>query len=276
MAFRSSATAFSNTGSVTLTATPAGVAVDDYLAGFLAQDSTTHGAATPVGGWGLVENREMATPDSQQLQFFEKTAAGGDSFTTGIVLDANSCRLDMQAWSGRATTTTRTHSYAEKNTTTTSPLTVSTANATSGTVGVASAAGDDVMMIVSLDQQAVGDVWSQTTNPSAYTERQDNANDWINLASATRDNVAGGGDGALSAVHTRSVGTSGSGWQAITITLRQSAAADILGALTSRNRRPGNGPGQIGSRFYKRQAAYTEAPIASDGFLNRNYWWGNY
>ena len=54
--------------------------------------------------------------------------------------------------------------------------------------------------------------------------------------------------------------------------------ASVLGALVARKLRGRNKlPGTPGARFYKRQEAYAPAAVpGTGGFLNRNYWWGNY
>ena len=229
MAFRSSATAFSNTGSVTLTATPAGVAVDDRLLGFFVQDSTGHVSAKPTG-WTDESLQEQSGPDGQTFDLYSKKAVGGDSFATGVVVDANSCRFTTAAWSGRHTVTAITLNTAQKNTSTASAMTLSTANATSGTFGVTSAAGDDVVVFAQVDKITISDVWGFDNNLSGFTEDHDDDNDWLTASLYYKNNAAGGGDGSLSLSATRSTGASNAGWGAFVVAIKPLAAVGGPGA----------------------------------------------
>lgn len=218
MPFRSSATAFSNTGG-NLTATPSGVVAKDILLGFFVQEWITNPTAAP-SGWSVRLAQEQAGPENQTFDLYDKVAAGGDSFTT-VGAGAESNQWTVGAWSGRDTAAPRTDVQgAQKNTTTATPITISTAGATSGTVGVASVAGDDIAVFAQLDQQASADVWGFNNDLSGYTERQDSNNNWITSCLYTKDGVAGGGDSSLSFTATRSTGSSNAGWGTIVVALK--------------------------------------------------------
>ena len=223
MAFRSSALATSNTGGGTLTATPAGVAANDYLGGYFVMDASS-GDVTPTG-WTNRVTVNNEGPDTQGYQYCDKIAAGGDSFTTQT-LDGRSCSWFTAAWSGRDTAAPRNDlQNAAKNTSTASPITISTAGATSGTVGVTASAGDDIAFFSNLDQQGQTDVWGYDNDLTGYTERQDSNHDWMTACLYTKDNVSGGGEGGLSITSTRSSGASGAGWSTVIIAIKAAAGA---------------------------------------------------
>jgi hypothetical protein len=217
MAFRSSATAFSNTGAA-LTATPAGVQVNDYLCGVVGTDTSGHADVFPTG-WTARLSNDMAAPDGHSMDMGDKVAAGGDSFTTGATSDAS--RWTVGAWSGRDTAAPRTDFDAgQKNTTTASPATISTANATSGAVGTTAIAGDDIAFFSQLDKQGAADTWDHSAL-SGYTERQDDSDsDWVAISLWSKDNVAGGGEGSLSITATRTGGAANTGWGTIVVAIK--------------------------------------------------------
>ena len=214
MAFRSSALGSSAAGG-TITATPAGAAVDDYLSGIVATDS---GSLTPTSPTGWVErvNNDQGAPDGARFRFADKIAVGSDSFTWDAKDSGNSYVINS-ANSGRNTSTPRTANTGEQNTTANaSPVAVSH-------TGVTAANGDDVLVYMQLDQTAGVATWnfSQITN---YTERQDDtALDWVTVAMDSRDNVSAGATGALDSTATLTAGTGNAGWGVIVVAIAASA-----------------------------------------------------
>jgi hypothetical protein len=220
MAFRSLATSFDNDGGATMTATPSGVAANDILLGFFVQDSTGHASITPTG-WTAQSVQEQSGPDGQTFDLYSKVATGSDSFSSSYVVDANSCRWTVGAWSGRDTAASIDFNTCQNNTSRTTPVTIQTSTSTSGTFGVTSVSGDDVIVFMQLDLTVDTNTWG-FTGLSGYTEQLDVNNTWITTGVYTYDNVSGGGDGSLSATATRATGAGQTGWGTFVVALAAS------------------------------------------------------
>jgi hypothetical protein len=217
MAFRSSATAKSNSGG-NLTATPAGVQAGDYLGAGYASDNAG-GTDTPTSsGWTQRSSADLAasTPDGQTVRWLDKVAAGGDSFTfTNSSVNPNI--LMTGAWSGRSGARTAIQSSVQ--------TLAQTPPITAVVTGVTAVAGDDIVLFMSTDQQAGPDQWTYTP-PSLYTEQQDDTNaSWCGATLDTRDNVSAGATGNLTVTITRASGSNNAGWGAIVVAIAVAVAA---------------------------------------------------
>jgi hypothetical protein len=216
MAFRSAASATSAAGG-TITATPAGVAAHDYLAGLYVADAIR--TITAPTAWNTIISFDLAGPDSQSLRFSDKNdASGSDAFGWGTS-DGTNIAVVNAAWSGRDNTTPRS----------TTPVTTgnTTANASAisaSFTGITATANDDIAVFMATDQDAAAARWtfSQITN---YTERFDGiAGDWVSgLALDTRDAVSAGATGALASTITRGVGTGNAGYAGIVVAIKAAA-----------------------------------------------------
>ena len=214
MAFRGSALGSSATGG-NVTATPTGVAVDDYLCGVLVDDDAAATVTVPTN-WTQRVNNDQVNPNGQEMRYADKIAVGSDNFTWNCSTSAPTYVINV-ALSGRNTSAPRTAVTGEQNTSlNASPITVSH-------TGVTAAQGDDVLVFMQLDQDAGANDWnfSQITN---YTERHDDTTlDWITIAMDSRDNVNAGATGTLSSTATRTVGVTNSGWGVIVASIAAAA-----------------------------------------------------
>lgn len=216
MAFRSSAIANSTGGEIT--ATPAGVAVDDYLGAFYVADSNT---PTLTPATNFVERAQVTlTLDNQRLFFADKIATGSDTFNfSDSVGNANA--LIVSALSGRDTTSPRS----------TSPVTTGDSNSNTTPIsasltGITASLDDDILICLATDQNAASGRWTYSTITD-YTERHDGiAADWTSgTALQTRDAVAAGATGNFSVTITRNSGTGNAGYGGIVVALKAAAAA---------------------------------------------------
>ncbi len=206
MAYRSSA-AVSATTNGNITATPAGVQVDDYLGGNFVGDFT-NGFCTPPLGWSERANADLSGPDGQVMRYHDKIATGSDSFT--FVAAQSGSSLCCVAWSGRNTSAPRSATPVV-TLDTTARATGFTANIS----GITAVAGD---------HSTGSDRWtlSQITN---YTERQaEHTVDFVNVACDTRDNVSAGATGTLQSTLTRVSGSGTAGWSAVVVAIASAAA----------------------------------------------------
>jgi len=216
MAFRSSAKASSAAGG-TITATPAGVAAHDYLAGFYTADGSR--TITAPTAWNTIITVDLASPDGQSNRFSDKNdATGSDAFGWGTSDGVNVAVING-AWSGRDNTTPRSAT----------PVTTSNTSANATPIscsftGITATANDDIALFKSTDQTAAADRWNFAP-PASYTEREDGiAVDWISgLALDTRDAVGGGATGSLASTATRTSGTGTAGYAGIVIAIKAAA-----------------------------------------------------
>lgn len=221
MAYRSSASATVIGGSTNILATPAGVAVHDYL-GALYCDDGAGGGYTVATGWTERVNNDLAAPDGQTIRYVDKLdATGSDSFTFNTGTGGGHGSLITAAWSGRDNTTPRSTTPVSTNNTSsnTSPISISA-------TGITATANDDIAVWSNLDQQTGGDTWgySAATN---YTERQDiGGGDWAASSQLqTRDNVSAGATGALTYTATRATGSSNAGYGVIVVAIKAAGGA---------------------------------------------------
>jgi hypothetical protein len=218
MAYRSSAKASSSSGG-TLTATPAGVAAHDYLAGIYTADGTR--TVTVPTGWSTATSLDQASPDGQTTRFSSKSdATGTDSFGWGTSDGVNIACING-AWSGRDNATP--HSTTPVSTINTSAN--ASAIAASFT-GITATANDDIALFKATDQDAAAARWTFSP-PTNYTEQQDGiAVDWVSgLALDTRDAVSAGATGALASTITLGAGTGNAGYAGIVVAIKAAAGA---------------------------------------------------
>lgn len=216
MAFRSSAKASSAAGG-TITATPAGVAAHDYLAGFYTADGSR--TITVPTGWNTAINLDQASPDGQSTRWSDKNdATGTDSFGWGTTDGVNVACING-AWSGRDNTTPRSTTPVSTINTTGNASPVS-----ASFTGITATVNDDIAVFMGTDQDAAAARWTFSTITN-YTEREDGiAVDWISgLALDTRDAVSAGATGSLASTITRGVGTGNAGYAGIVIAIKAAA-----------------------------------------------------
>jgi hypothetical protein len=224
VAIRSTATAKSNTGGP-ITATPSGVQVGDYLAGFYVADgpSSTY---SPPPDWTeqLSANNGPSSPDGHTHRFSDKVAAGGDSFQFDDNGDGVPNILTTAALSGRNTGAAITDMQATVNTSFNGTGNPSTFTATF--TGVTAALGDDVLWSAVADQGASGDQWSFSNHTAGYTERHDErTTTWNASMLATRENVSAGATGSLQCLYSEDGGSSSqAGYSGIVVAIAKAAA----------------------------------------------------
>ena len=218
MAFRSSANAHAASDSTSITATPAGVAVNDILYAWYSSDGV---ATVTQTGWTQLSIADN-TLDNQTTRLFRRVATGTDNFTFSGDF-GNGHNLVVAAFSGRNTSTPES---------TTSIITIDNVGRATGfgatVTGITASQGDDICIFKQLDVDAVGTTgsWSQVTN---YTEQQDvvgNSNFTTGTALDTRDNVNAGATGNFSTTLTISAGSTA--WSAVVVAVKAAAAADTL------------------------------------------------
>lgn len=214
MAYRSSAFAGSDTGG-DITATPAGVQTDDYLAGLAIFDLTAN-PPTGTTGWTERANIDQATPDSQTGRLYDTIATGSDDYTWSY--GVNNAGSLIAAWSGRNTAAPRTFVQTTIDTTlNTSPI---SASFTGGTA----VEGDDIAVFVSLDKDGSSDNWTFSTI-TGYTQRlTDNTIQFITAHLQTQDNVSAGATGSLTSTITRNTGIAGSGYASVVVGIAAGSA----------------------------------------------------
>ena len=216
MAFRSVAIAGSNTGG-DLTATPAGVAVNDYLGGMAVGDAF---GTPPSGmtGWTERANFDQAAPDTQAGRYMDTIATGSDDFTWTFPVDQS--QMVIAAWSGRNTSAPRTAVQTTINTASnTSPISASM-------TGVTAATGDDIAVFIEMDKLSA-DPWTFSAITD-YTERvEDSSVNFITSGMQTRDNVSGGATGALATTITRTSGTANSGYAGVVVAIAQAPSTAL-------------------------------------------------
>lgn len=144
------------------------------------------------------------------------TGADTGSYTFGSVSGASATWVcQAYAFRGRHTTDPPVIStIAVDNNANTTPVSV-TAN------GVTALDGDDLLMISAPDVRADG-VGNGHTQPANYTEKEDAENSFSNLAGFTRENVAAGATGNITASF--ALTSSSSGWAAILVRIPAAAA----------------------------------------------------
>lgn len=218
MAFRSAAYAGSDSGG-DLTATPAGVQVNDYLGGLGVTDLSGD-PVTNATGWTERANIDQGTPDSNSGRYLDKIAAGGDDFTW--TFPANEGAMTVGAWSGRNTSAPRTATQTTINT---------SANATpvsASFTGVTAVNGDDIAVFMETDETVVGNDWNYSTITN-YTERIDDTSiSFITLGLQTRDNVSAGATGSLATTITRTVGSGDTGYAGIVVAIANAPGGDAV------------------------------------------------
>lgn len=203
-----------------MTATPAGVAVNDYLGGCCVADNNGATITVPTSWTQRVDN-DQTGPDTQQMRYADKIAAGGDNFTWNCSAAINVYVINA-AWSGRNTAAPRTAVTGEQNTSVNaSPITVSH-------TGVTAAQGDDIAVFMQLDQTLGSDDWNFSTITNYAEQQDDTARQWLTIALDTRDNVNSGATGTLSSTATQTVGTNGSGWGVIVVAIAAAASGPGL------------------------------------------------
>ena len=227
MTFRSSAIASSSTGG-NLTATPSGVAANDYLGGWHSRDLSLGSPPTYPVGWTERADLANSSPDGHRSFYFDKdTATGSDSFTvTDGEVNHNS--LICAAWSGRKNAAPRTamQTTVDANSNTT-PVSASF-------TGVTAVVGDDIAVFMLTDQTVNADRWTFSTI-AGYTERQDGvAVDWVSgYALDTLDNASAGATGSLASTITRDSGSGNAGYRGIVVAI---AADPVPKPVRSRSR----------------------------------------
>lgn len=217
MAYRSSASATGNSGG-TLAATPAGVAVNDYLLGFWTADAGN--VATTPTGWTQRGNADTAGSDQQTTRGYDKVAAGSDSFSWAFG-SANQNTLHTFAFSGRDTTAPRT--FFTTTTQATGQVPDGSGNVSCNLTSGTAAAGDDLCYFVGGDQ-TVGAAQFSFTAPSGFTERQDTrATSWTCGGSGSQDNHAGGAVGTLAVIAHRDSGTGNLAYGGFAVAIKAAA-----------------------------------------------------
>lgn len=231
MAYRSAASASSTSGG-TLTATPAGVAAHDYLAGIYTADGSR--TVTVPSGWNTAINIDQASPDGQTTRFSDKNdATGSDNFGWGTSDGVNIACINA-AWSGRDNTTPRS----------TTPVSTTNTSANASPIscsftGITASNNDDIALFKITDQDAAAARWNFAP-PTNYTERVDGvAVDWVSgIALDTRDNVSAGATGSLASTATRTSGTGNAGYAGIVVAIKAAAG----GGATIYTRTPMSSP----------------------------------
>ena len=202
MAFRSSAFASSSSAG-DITATPAGVTVDDYLSGIMVIDGFG-GTITVPTSWTQRVNNDQANPNGQNMRYGDKIATGSDNFLWNFSGAADGAVINA-AHSGRNTSAPRTGVTGQQVTTLqASPMTVSH-------TGQTAAQGDDILYYSQTDQDVGTDQWSYSTITDYTSRHNDSSHVWMCLTLQTRDNVSAGATGTLSSTCTRTVGSFNSG-----------------------------------------------------------------
>lgn len=205
MAYRSSSsTSFAGTSALTATA-PAGVVSGDRLLALITDDNAAQ-TLTPATGWAAsIGNADLATPDGQSIEAFEKRNASGSDSYNFVASGTNEAIVQVLAFSGRDTVAPATITVTTNTTANATPIAVSLS-------GVTALEGDDVAALLAMDQTSSTDVWDSTA-PTGYTERQDVGNAaWCVAAVSTRDNVSAGATGALTMTSTRTAGSGTAGY----------------------------------------------------------------
>lgn len=262
MAYRSSSsTTFTGTSNLTATA-PAGVTAGDRLLALLVQaaDSQTY---TPATGWTeIAAEASQPTPQDQRYVIAEKkVAAGGgaDQYNFTSVTSTSAAMVSVVCLSGRHATQEAVVSAVTNN---------QTNNATPFSVALSGATaldGDDVLWLAQLNHSVSTDRWgySALTN---YTEREDSSANFITNAIYTREAVAAGATGTLTATATRASGT-GTAWYGgwvVAVPAVAAAVAPSVGNLFLRKRRAG----RRGAAFKKTAAAWFGTLLVPSGWFD--------
>lgn len=189
------------------------LAADDIVILVASTDSADADFQTadwPTGFTELAEATHAAgAPDGHSMAIGWKRLTGADtgSYTFGNIGGGAAPDWVCQAFAfrGRHTTNPPVISTTAQNTSANaSPVSV-TAN------GVTALDGDDLLMISAPDVDADG-IGNLHAPPTDYIEREDSERAWTNLAGFTRENVAAGATGNITA--TFSLTSGGSGWVA--------------------------------------------------------------
>jgi hypothetical protein len=180
----------------TIDASAAAFDAGDYPTGFteLGEVDLTGDGQSVAVGW-----KRLSAADAGTYQFGALGTGGTGTWVT-----------QAYAFRDRSTVSAPTIStIATDNNNNTSPVSV-TAN------GVTAFVGDDLLMISAPDVRGDG-IGNGHTAPSNFDEREDAENGFSNLAGFTREDIAAGSTGNITATFSHTGGATGSGWAAILV-----------------------------------------------------------
>ncbi len=219
MAYRSSSSNALNSGTASTTV-PAGSTTDDIVILACAVDNTSEDLTSkwPANFTPLVANSAI-TADGHRWGCAWKrlTTADAGSYTMAALADTiHDWTLHAVCFSGRHTTNAPVNStVATQNTPQSSPVSVA-AN------GVTAVTGDDLLWLSVPDVTASG-IGNLHTDPSGFTEAQDNELAWVNMGTSYQNNVSSGATGTITGSFALTSGTAG--YAALLIRIPAAAAA---------------------------------------------------
>lgn len=192
-------------------------ALGDYVCAIILQDTVPAPTWTPPAGWTQIDQQSIATPDAQNITYFELTGGAPSSppatytWTSSNVEDYE---IIIVSFSGRSLS--RTFLTPTTNASTNaSPI---SASFTGGTAANA----DDLLWVGGVDKATGADTWSfgtPTGSPGTFSLRQnsDVSGRFVGMACATINNISAGATGSI----------------ADTITVTGSGSAGYLGYVVA-------------------------------------------
>lgn len=197
-----------------------GVQHNDRVLILIVQDGFANVISSLPKGFTEIANASISTPDGQCIRLYELKRASINepanyAFTSSA---AASYQCVIGVWSGRNWTAAATFV-----TITSVSIVQPSAIALIGTTGTV-IANDDLAVFVGLDFTTVSDRWSIGSWGQSLIEQADITGNWGTAALATRDAVAAGAFGSVTATATQTVGTTGAGSSIIAVSLPIAAA----------------------------------------------------
>lgn len=199
---------------------PSGIVVGQPMLAILEIDNSAIGTPTKPANWTQLDLQNPATPDGMTIVLYSRIANGNEASErtwSGMSATLNQ-GIIVACWTGRSGTIA--FQVTSNTTANASPVTVTM-------TGITAQLGDDIAWCPGGDSNGVtGWVWAA---PASYSLKENQDQQWVPQALATRDNVSAGGTGNLAGTLTNAGNTSAyTGW---VVALRAAAAGAAAGPL---------------------------------------------
>jgi len=219
MAYRSSSNANAKAASM-VGILPTGTEVGDRLLAFVTFDYATNTISSGAAGWSLLAQNSITSPDGHTCTLWEIKSYVGTEGLTWTVPAAVDHIIDIVSMTGRHTSAASIIQATTNTTGNNTPISCAF-------TGLTASSGDDVILFASLDKINGTDVWSFTSSPSGYTERQDTDRTWVTASTHTADNQSGV-TGTLTTTATRTSGSVNAGYLGYVVAVPISGGSQTL------------------------------------------------